>query len=377
MLEAIVKSASYHYLLIMPPSPASATPSRQSKPYKARSNSVPYLVDKQLVEIVNSPQVHLAFVHLKTAHSALFELSTVQESRQVKNRYIYLKQLSENYPTRFLKLTNFYKSTAYSTTPPSTPEERPTPSTPEERPTPSTPEERPTPASSARRLIYPQSPPPSAAMSRQHRSSVLPGMPDDEEIVLNIGNPERNNSMLVLRTDDVMLSKVEQIDQITIMKPLCDPRDIKHIKAVLDPDGRSIILIEPVVPTFMLKEVKAMHAMDDFGGKEHCVLTKRSHQIAATNVQTNELRATKRTLLHFPDGIVCKTVDKKAKLKNNFRMMQIDAGEKGQQNLHPIQWVFWKLTIDSESRLLERQDSDDSDDLTDAMKRMSAMKVAP
>ena len=360
--------------------------STPSSPYKPHLNSVSFLVEKQLVEIVNSPNVHLAFIHLKTTYSALFEPSnaTVQECRKVKSRYLYLKKLSEDYPARFLKLTNFYSTTPDISATPSTPEETPTHSTPEETPTPSTaketptpstPEERPTPATSARRLIYPQSPPPSAAMSRQHRSSVLPGMPDDEEIVLDVGNPERNKTMLVLRTDNM---HVEQIDQIAIFQPLCDPRDIKLAKAVLDPDGRSIILTEPVLPTFMVKEVKAMHAMEGCFGKAQCMLATRSHQVAATNIQANELRAMKRTMLHFPDGIVCKSMDTKAKLKNNFRMMKINAAAKGDEpNLINIQWVCWKLNVDSESRLLERQDLEDSDDLNDAVKRMSAMNVAP
>jgi hypothetical protein len=208
-----------------------------------------------------------------------------------------------------------------------------------------------------------------------YRRSILPALPDIEEIILNLDQPEQNcNGMLVLKTVDIMVGDTEQIDVITIFKPLYDPRDIKNIKAVLDADGGAITLTEPVVPCYFLKEVKEMHTLEDAlaGGTKGCILTKRSHMLAATNVQAKDLRAQKKTILRFPEGIICKH-DGKGKLKNNFRMLKakMSAGEP-----HPVQWVFWKLIIDSERRHLERQASEDSDDgFAEAQKRMSAMNV--
>jgi hypothetical protein len=113
-----------------------------------------------------------------------------------------------------------------------------------------------------------QSPPPPPPASMSHRRSILPALPDIEEIILNLDQPEQNcNGMLVLKTVDIMVGDTEQIDVITIFKPLYDPRDIKNIKAVLDADGGAIALTEPVVSCYFLEEVKEMHTLECWGNK--------------------------------------------------------------------------------------------------------------
>ena len=204
---------------------------------------------------------------------------------------------------------------------------------------------------------------------------------DIEEYTLNLKYPELNpNGMMVFRANDIECN-TELIDTITIYKPLFDGRDIKKTKAVLHEDGGGITITEPHVPHYMINEVKQIHQLE--GQEGLCIPTMRVHRIAATDIRTKPMRREKQVALYFPDESTCKidNVNKHSgnKLKNNFRMLNIvlsEKGEDGEPLVQLVPFLYWKLTIDGETRQLERSTSEDSDDdFTQAQSRMSSMKL--
>jgi hypothetical protein len=204
---------------------------------------------------------------------------------------------------------------------------------------------------------------------------------DIEEYILNLKYPELNpNGMMVFRVNDIEHNG-ELIDTITIYKPLFDGRDIKKTKAHLHEDGGGITITEPPVPHYMINDVKAIHQLE---GKEGlCLSTMRVHRITATDIKTKPMRCEKQSTLYFPDEVTCKmdNFNKHGgnKLKNNFRMLNIvlsEKGEDGEPLVQLVPFLYWRLTIDGESRHLERSTSEDSDDnFTQAQSRMSSMKL--
>jgi hypothetical protein len=182
----------------------------------------------------------------------------------------------------------------------------------------------------------------------------------------------------VVRGNDIKIGS-ELIDAITIYKPLFDMRDRKKTKAVLHEDGGGITITEPSVASFLIKEVAELHMLEE---PTNCVPTEQAHKIAATDIQTREIRKNKQVHLMFPDGITCKLDhfnNKNGKLKNNFRLLKVIVEKKADPANNIIQlipFIFWKVTIDGESRHLERQTSDDDDDdFEKAQTRMSNMRI--
>jgi hypothetical protein len=208
---------------------------------------------------------------------------------------------------------------------------------------------------------------------------LLSALPEPEELYLSLEHPERNpTGMFEYKANDIEINLgTELVDAIVIFKPIFDARDKKKIKAVLSPDGTHITVTEPSVPTYLVDHVSQIHQMDR---SDMCIPSKRAHQVIATDIKSKEARQTKKSLYFFPAGMRCKTnhfSNTVSKLKNNFRLMDVvlmkDAAGKEVKQL--VSFIFWKVTINQESRHLKRQNSDDSEDLADTFKRMSAMNT--
>jgi hypothetical protein len=203
----------------------------------------------------------------------------------------------------------------------------------------------------------------------------------DEDYDLSIDYPERNPyGMFAFRTNDVLLG-TELIDIISIYKPLVDSRDKKGTKATLHEDGCGFTVTEPSVPSFLIKNVLEIHALE---GNDVCQPTKQTHQVAANNIFSKAVRQNKQVNFMFPDGITCSADNfnnqKNGKLKNQFRVLDVLvlAAAGGRPAIkETIPFIFWKITIENEARHLERQQSEDSDDdYAKARERMENMSCS-
>jgi hypothetical protein len=143
-------------------------------------------------------------------------------------------------------------------------------------------------------------------------------------------------------------------------------------KAVLSPDGDYIKVTEPSIPTYLRKDVEAIHKLEG----TVCIPVKREHKIIATDIKTKDWQQSKETILNLPEGVICKADyfgNTKGRLKNEFRTIQFKVSDSMNQ---VAPFLFWQISIDREARRLERQDSEDSEDpFAAAQKRMSEINI--
>jgi hypothetical protein len=92
------------------------------------------------------------------------------------------------------------------------------------------------------------------------------------------------------------------------------------------------------------------------------------------------------TKIIFPDGIKCKVgkIPGLLKMKNQFRLIkvpgagkQVDNKKGDGTNIQVLAYIVWRLIVDGEARMIEKQDSEDSDDYEQAYKRMSEHEYQP
>jgi hypothetical protein len=98
-----------------------------------------------------------------------------------------------------------------------------------------------------------------------------------------------------------------------------------------------------------------------------------------------EVRKLKEIHYEFPEGVLCSTDhhgnQKDGLLNKNFRMMEVlVSGTRGNsdQELEWVKQVFFKLTVESEARLLEAKTATKKKNFREeARERMSSMKIGP
>jgi hypothetical protein len=214
------------------------------------------------------------------------------------------------------------------------------------------------------------------------------------EFTLDFEYPERNHGFFATRVQNVIV-KDERMEAFVIVKPLYDPRDIKpdsKFKAKLLPNRSGIELIEPSVPYYLLKSVKAVNDSENSHvSTEHplCTATALEYRTQATAIAMDPDRQVKRTVMHFPAGLKgsnfflndqlkAKASFGKHELFTNapFITQMIDAGKDKQGNPQQMKWtasfVYWKIVVDGTVRNTEVVvDKDDDDIFMSAMKSMS------
>jgi hypothetical protein len=301
--------------------------------------------DKLLLEALTSTKRFQKFERVCKDNTSVFGEPNSSRRKQVQNRWHYLQHLRKENFQRFTDLCHsqgvyIHPEEAGFQTPP---------------------------------------PKPTTVLSMSHSSSstskALFHADDDtdvDEFVLNFKRPTMNpNGMLVLRSDN-LVSERDMIDCVTIIKPLFDARDQSHIKAELFHDGTGFQVLEPCIPTYMVKDLVVMGCLEVEDNFE--IALRAQHKVAATRTREH----VRKTKFFFPEGIKCKVgkVPGVFKMKNQFRLIQVpDAGKKGSKIQQVLPYIVWRLIVDGEARTIEKQDSEDSDDYERAYQRMSKLNV--
>lgn len=301
--------------------------------------------DKALLQTLLSPQRLQKFHQVCNDNTFLFGRPHSKQRKQVQNRFQYLQNLRNNNFQRFTDLCHSQGIVVVDQ------------------------------VSDDGKALHRA---PEAILSMSHPS--LPAKPsvyynkeDTDEFTLDLKRPSANhNGMLVLRSDNLVSGR-DMIDCITIIKPLFDARDKLHVKAELLGDGTGFQVTEPSIPTYMVKDVEGMGILESEDEFENAV---RAHHKVATTRTKDHLR---RTKFFFPDNIRCK-VGKvpgvSLKMKNQFRLIKVSgAGKVSTQAPQILAYIVWRLIVDGETRMIEKQESEDSDDYEQAYKRMSNMST--
>ena len=63
-------------------------------------------------------------------------------------------------------------------------------------------------------------------------------------------------------TPNVMLDSKEVVDVVSVYKCAVDARDAMAIKAEMLEDGTDILVSQPSVPSFLIKDVNQMHELE-------------------------------------------------------------------------------------------------------------------
>ena len=228
----------------------------------------------------------------------------------------------------------------------------------------------------------PQVQPPLEIMSSSSRRGVLPAIyGHEEEYELNFQYPERNPpGLFAFMTPNVMLESKEMVDVVSVYKCMVDARDLLVTTAEMLEDGTGILVSQPSLPSFLIKEVKQIHESEK---KEFfCESLMRDHLVMANAIDKRKERQPQEVELKFPPGITCNTKHFKNKaadnrLKNNMRLCKTtvipgatktDAPDQTQE----IPYILWRMTVDKEDRHVEfAADSDSDDDLIAMYKRTS------
>ena len=326
------------------------------------ARSIAEITDRELVKLLISPQKHLKFSRICNKNPALFGLPVTALRAQVQRRRRYLASLQDKNPEEFASflaslglsernINIVHTQQVQNSTPP--------------------PENRPIMEHHGRAIMPRALGSPFRENSVRDSERILSEV-QEEEFTLNFTYGTQNrDGMMVLRTNDVVKGQ-EVFDLITIYKPLLDPDDHKSVKATLHDDGRGITIAEPSVPGFIIKDWQTMHELEH---TSKCELTVKSHNLAVAQVRNSPFLLQKKTTFSFPDCITCKPANNtgKNKLKNEFRMLRSEPDRNGLQTLR--YYIYWTLIIDREPRLLSTQDSNDSDAIGDAVKRMSMFEL--
>lgn len=173
------------------------------------------------------------------------------------------------------------------------------------------------------------------------------------EMDLNFDNPEINEGMLVLKASEILIGQ-EVVEAVTIIRPLEDVEDFRQgrIQAQLLPDRSGIKFTLPSVASYLLdaKEIKALYEVE---GILACMATKRAHDIAATDVQSDDERRLRHIIAYFPEGITCSNRHFNdgtdgLNLKTQLVMFQntlLSKGGKAIPSLKPQ--VRWKVVVET------------------------------
>jgi hypothetical protein len=222
--------------------------------------------------------------------------------------------------------------------------------------------------------------------SSSSRRGVLPALyGHEEEFELNFVYPERNPpGVFAFMTPNVMLDSKEGVDVVSVYKCAVDARDAMAIKAEMLEDGTGILVSQPSVPSFLIKDVKQMHELDKDEGFTESLM--RDHLVTANAIDKRKEHQTQQVEFRFPPGITCNTKHFKNKpadnrLRNNKRLCTVTVIPGATKGAAPIQtqdipFILWRMTVDKEDRHVELVDDSDLDeDLASMYARTSNMRI--
>jgi hypothetical protein len=179
-----------------------------------------------------------------------------------------------------------------------------------------------------------------------------------------------------------MLESKEVVDVVLVYKCAVDARDAMDIKAEMLEDGTGILVSQPSVPSFLIKDVKQMHEYDKKEGFAESLM--QDHLVTANAIDKRKERQTQQVEYRFPAGITCNTKHFKNKpadnrLRNNKRLCTVTVIPGATKADDPIQeqdipFILWRMTVDKEDRHVE-QDSDSDEDLASMYARTSNMTI--
>jgi hypothetical protein len=183
---------------------------------------------------------------------------------------------------------------------------------------------------------------------------------------------------------NVILESKEVVDVVSVYRCAVDARDAASIKAEMLEDGTGILVSQPSVPTFLIKDVKQMHGLEKNEGFTESLM--RDHLITANAIEKRKERQTQQVEFRFPPGITCNTkhFGNKAtdnRLRNNKRVCTVTVIPGANKKDPPIKtqdisFILWRVTVDKEDRHVElADDSDSDDDLASMYARTSDMKI--
>ena len=226
-------------------------------------------------------------------------------------------------------------------------------------------------------------------MSSSSRRGALPALyGHEEQYDLNFVYPERNPpGVFAFLTPNVMLESKEVVDVVSVYKCAVDARDTMDIKAEMLEDGTGILVSQPSVPSFLIKNVKQMYAYDknDDTKEDFAEALMRDHLVTANAIDKRKERQTQQVELRFPPGVTCNTKHFKNKptdnrLRNNKRLCTVTVIPGPTKDDPPIKtqdipFILWRMTVDKEDRHVEQEDSDSDEDLAAMYARTSKMKI--
>lgn len=202
-------------------------------------------------------------------------------------------------------------------------------------------------------------------------------------VELDFEHPENNDGMLVLKGNEITIG-FEMINVVTIIKPLEDVEDFRkgRIKAHLLPDKSGIMFSWPSVPAYLLDpdEIEKLYKMDSHGV---CLATRRSHDVVATDVHSDDVRKLRHIIAHFPKGITCSNryfndgMDG-LNLKTKLIIFQNLVHNKGRDVPCPKPMVRWKVVLETGRtvRTAPAAGRDNYDmDLDNALRDMERMRA--
>jgi hypothetical protein len=122
----------------------------------------------------------------------------------------------------------------------------------------------------------------------------------EEEVELNFVYPAERNppGVFAFMTPNVMLDSKEVVDVVLVYKCAVDARDAMAIKAKMLEDGTGILVSQPSVPSFLIKDVKQMHELDKDEGFTESLM--RDHLVTANAIDKRKERQTQQVEFRFP-----------------------------------------------------------------------------
>jgi hypothetical protein len=171
-------------------------------------------------------------------------------------------------------------------------------------------------------------------------------------------------------TPNVMRDSKEVVDVVSVYKCAVDSRDAMAIKAEMLEDGTGILVSQPSLPSFLVKDVKQMHELDKDEGFTKSLM--RDDLVMANAIDKRKERQTQQVKSRFPPGITCITKHFKNKpannkLRNNKRLCTVTVIPGATKGAAPIQtqyipFILWRMTVDKEDCHVELVDDSDSDE---------------
>jgi hypothetical protein len=207
----------------------------------------------------------------------------------------------------------------------------------------------------------------------------------DEVYTLNFKIPERNKGgLLCFRCPNAQINGGNQlVDVIFILKPIYDIRDHSgpnRVKARILPDGSGIVVTEPIVPNFLIHNLKEIWSKEE--DEDRCPQCIIQHSATANSIKLKSKRQTKTTTMKFPSDVKCLPgfFNKKTDGTIDTHVRVIETAMPGATDVDDpnlvLYYLFWKVQVDMECKVITLLEEEEEDEMALALKSMSRMKVS-